>query len=793
MSAVEQLTLLDKVLAPFGTNDRYCRIRKGEKGAFEEGFLENLLTFEELKPWLENGGNYGVVAKQGIVLIDLDDAPLADGLPETFTVKTGSGRGLHLYYQSDAVDNGVLEREKNNIGHIQVTRKLVVGPGSIHPNGNMYEILKNVPVAWISKKQLKEHFGSLLRWYNKKEFDSAAGKEFRHCGIELTSLFDLTQLRKRGSEFQGSHPIHGSTTGMNFCVNPEKNAWYCFRHGSGGGPLTWIAVKEGLISCDEATSHALRGDLFKQTLKIAREKYGYKENQEDFPEFSTPDKQGNIRFEHIVFANYLMTRYNFKTTDDDKTIWVYDDLNGIYTPNGEIIIETELTRYLQENFRIRYLPDIIGYIRGKTYFKRPKNPINKIACINGLLNIETKELEPFTPEEFIISRIPVSYAPGLKCLKIEEFLIEVVGDDTPIIQEAIGYCLLQAMPFHVAIMLVGGGANGKSTLINLIKRFLGPENVASLTLQEICTDLPAKANLYGKLANLCADLPAKLLKNTGIFKTLTGNDAISARQLYRPYFNFTNTAKMFFSANKIPPTDDDTNAFFRRWIIIECPNVFVGKKRDPAILSKISTPNELSGLLNWTLEGLYRLLEQGEFSRSKTMEQQRKEYIRKSNTAMAYIEENLELKMDPDAFIEERELYEKYVSWCQKNKCKPTRKAEFTQTLYLTLPGVEQGERRIRGKRIKVYKFVDFATAATAATPYMFVLSESEKNQKNKENKVVGKSTEETLAAEGAEGAEDCAICVRPLPADMNDTTYYNGQLVHVNCFRRLKDKEEAS
>ena len=66
-------------------------------------------------------------------------------------------------------------------------------------------------------------------------------------------------MKKSGSEYFGSHPIHGSESGSNFWINPSKNMWHCFRCDSGGGPLAAIAVKEGIIDCSEANKGSLRG------------------------------------------------------------------------------------------------------------------------------------------------------------------------------------------------------------------------------------------------------------------------------------------------------------------------------------------------------------------------------------------------------------------------------------------------------------------------------------------------------------------------------------------------------
>lgn len=83
------------------------------------------------------------------------------------------------------------------------------------------------------------------------------------------------QLKQRGNQLVGSHPVHGSTNNNNFVVHSDKNVWHCFRCGSGGGAVALIGVLEGIIDSREAVPEALRGDKFTQVLKVAKEKYGF--------------------------------------------------------------------------------------------------------------------------------------------------------------------------------------------------------------------------------------------------------------------------------------------------------------------------------------------------------------------------------------------------------------------------------------------------------------------------------------------------------------------------------------
>src|SRR5262249_54627137 len=86
-----------------------------------------------------------------------------------------------------------------------------------------------------------------------------------HYGMELTPKSD--------DEFCGAHPVHGSDTGTNVALNPEKQAWHCFRHGSGGSVLEFLAVCEGLLPCPQAKPGGLRGMTYIYTVTLANEQW----------------------------------------------------------------------------------------------------------------------------------------------------------------------------------------------------------------------------------------------------------------------------------------------------------------------------------------------------------------------------------------------------------------------------------------------------------------------------------------------------------------------------------------
>lgn len=394
-------------------------------------------------------------------------------------------------------------------------------------------------------------------------------------------------------------------------------------------------------------------------------------------------------------ANYIMASSQFITFQDTEETYIYN--NGIYRPNGEAIIKKTIENILGKEGNTYRVNETLNHIKRSTYIDRKSIEIHpELLCLqNGILNIGTGELMPHTPDIIFLNKIPVTYNTDADCPKIKKFISEIVSEsDIPLIQEMAGYCLYRDYSLDKAFLLIGEGSNGKSTLLNLITKFLGKENVSSISLQDLDTNRFAIAELHGKLANTYADLPDRALNHTGKFKMLTGGDIISAERKFKGHFTFTNYAKLIFSCNKVPESRDDTTAFYRRWIMINFPHKFEGKNKNPNILEEITTEDELSGLLNWALEGLRRLLKNGHFSNSITTEEIREQYIKQSNPVLAFVEDRL--ISDSQGEISKDELYRLFCDYCEEVGLPTKAKNVFGRELPRYI-AVDSGQTRDKG------------------------------------------------------------------------------------------------
>ncbi|MGA3297834.1 MAG: bifunctional DNA primase/polymerase, partial [Candidatus Bathyarchaeia archaeon] len=203
---------------------------------------------------LKSGGNYGVIAGDAVI-IDTDTAELQNIIQrlighKTFSVLT-PGHGTRQFYLKVKWDSQRPRKtipllahpndpKTENIGHIKVRNSYALGPGSTHPNGRKYLVADNVPILEISEDQFKSIVQGLAPYIVNRAYDNEKqpSAENHFSGFDIVRIIpNLKEMRRHGNELQGPHPIHGSTTGSNFTVNPDKGVWHCFRCDSGGGPL----------------------------------------------------------------------------------------------------------------------------------------------------------------------------------------------------------------------------------------------------------------------------------------------------------------------------------------------------------------------------------------------------------------------------------------------------------------------------------------------------------------------------------------------------------------------------
>ena len=392
------------------------------------------------------------------------------------------------------------------------------------------------------------------------------------------------------------------------------------------------------------------------------------------------DRATELIVKKIEGDNHIYT-----TKDDVKSeMWIYQE--GIYVPQGKSTVKEITRRILMEAYSTQLANTIISKIEADTQIEQKEffntNYVWEVPLINGILNLKTRELNKFDPLKIFFNKLPVEYDADADCPNILEHLSNVLSsdEDVRVMLEIFGFSLLKEYRIEKAFMFVGNGRNGKSKTIELLKRFLGAENCSSLPLKSLSEESFSLSELFGRMANLAADLSKTDLKETGTIKNLIGRDTIQAKRKFLTDLNFVNYAKLCFAANDLPRIYDTTDGFWTKWVLLDFPNKFVTQEvynvstederkilkiKDDNIIEKLSNPIELSGLLNYALDGLDRLLEQKDFSYSKSISDVKDMWIRKSDSFTAFCYDHLE--EDSVGKITKRNLRKVYHKYIKKH------------------------------------------------------------------------------------------------------------------------------
>lgn len=376
-----------------------------------------------------------------------------------------------------------------------------------------------------------------------------------------------------------------------------------------------------------------------------------------------PEKDREERIENV-----LMDMYHFRTISDTKEIYYYDEIKGIYVSGAEIIIESQAELMTKGEVTTAIVNEAMNHIRRRTYTNRAEFDASEPHILNlqnGLLNIDTLELKEHSPDQLSLIQLPVKYDPKARCRRILEFLGQVLHpQDVFTAMQIIGYCLYKSAEYEKATMLVGPGSNGKGVFLKIIESLVGLENTSHVALQDLDHDKFAAAGLYCKMVNTFADLKQVKLTSSGNFKMLVSGDSIRAQNKFKDPFSFRSYAKLIFSANKIPESDDQTYAYYRRWLILEFEKI-IDEERDTRLIDKLTVSEELSGLLNLALVALKKLRKDNGF-KDIAVEKVRKKYEQKSNTVKGFLDSECKIDIsDPLYDVLTTDMYGAYCKFCK--------------------------------------------------------------------------------------------------------------------------------
>ena len=426
---------------------------------------------------------------------------------------------------------------------------------------------------------------------------------------------------------------------------------------------------------------------------------------DDVIEEQIAEAEKRSTFSHIAIAEEITSQHRLLKYNGT----IYEYLDNYYQP-AEF-----LRRYVRETYRgakNNQVNEVVSYISDMKEIRRGSIKVNPyiINLQNTRFNIKTGECLQFDPDVIEFDRIPVVYDPSAYCADLDKMLNRVFLGDREVInlfEEMLGAVLLKHNRYQKAFLFCGKGSNGKSTILDLIKEFLGIGNYATLSLEEV-TGRFNKILLEHKIANIGDDIDNVTIKDTGTLKKMIAGNAITLEDKGEKGYSAELYATHIYSANEIPRSFDKTDGFYRRWLIIPFNAKFSADDEDydPMIVDKITTPTALSYLLNIGIRGAQRLIRKGHFTEPQSVKDALEAYKADNSTALSWIEDK---ELTEDYFLDKPRdvLYSEFSDWCKVSGIKSgnvTGKKTFFKEVVQKFDFEEKPKQKTDGKRYFIMK-----------------------------------------------------------------------------------------
>ena len=379
---------------------------------------------------------------------------------------------------------------------------------------------------------------------------------------------------------------------------------------------------------------------------------------------------------------------------------IYKD--GVYS-NGYKEIESNMIQHIP-NLKKMQRREVLDYME-LIVDEKEQSDANLIAFNNGVYDLVTEELKPFSTDIVITNKIPWDYKPDAYSELADSTLNKLACGDAAIralLEECIGYCFYRRSELGKAFILTGDKSNGKSTFLDCVKAILGDRNISALDLKEL-GDRFSTSMMFGKLANIGDDIGDDFLQGSqvSVFKKIVTGNRIKAERKGQDPFEFNPFIKLLFSANDIPRMKDKTGAVLRRLVIIPFNASFSKDDHDydPFIKYKLIQQDSVEYLIRLGVEGLKRIIINDEFTKSDKVQNQLTEYEEENNPIIAFINDTGVdmIENEPTA-----DVYKRYQVFCADNAMQPMSNIVFSKQINKRL-GFRVIQKKVNNKNCKIF------------------------------------------------------------------------------------------
>jgi len=520
---------------------KIIRLKPDDKRPAERWGESPKHSLKELEGFLKYNSNFGAVLgdeSDGIIVIDLDQPELYHQYfknVETLVVKTPK-KGYHIYLKTSKNQRKIPSYLFKPIDVQGNKSYVVIPPSSI--NGNSYQVIKDKPIKSVRDPEefVKEHLKDVI--FNKSvDCIDLARKEL---GEPIVDSGHYTQY---------NCPFHNDQDTPSFTC--YEDGFKCFGCGWSGSAQDFL-LKLGK-EADEVFNYL--------------EEHGVDINDGEIKLQTKRQKQLQL------LCGMLQSKYPMATNAKTSQSYIYYSPRNVWKPiygDGffkQLVYETTGHPILDDEVDI-----LIQYI-----FNPRVEDVDWVSFNNKTVNIETGEVREPNSEIFTTTHINFNYTPDAYSENMDDVLKEILIDESgdgkyKFFFEMLGYFFTGENVYNKMFFLTGKGANGKSTLMAIIRRIFDGYT-CSQQLQNLHKDFGLQP-LVGKKINIVYDLSSSALTDIGTLKAITGEDDVTINIKNSPQITMKLPTKIIATGNVLPPVQESTYAFYRRVVHLELKNTF---------------------------------------------------------------------------------------------------------------------------------------------------------------------------------------------------------------------------
>lgn len=374
---------------------------------------------------------------------------------------------------------------------------------------------------------------------------------------------------------------------------------------------------------------------------------------------------------------------------------VYDDVEGYYKIYNDEQMHPYVFDYINSvadrDVNPNFVKSVTELIKWKIHKKRSNIESDYIAFKDKLLNTKTFEYGDFSIEKPSFHKIDINLLEALgqsgKTPAFNQFLDQVLVDKNGnpdkdlqfLVQEMFGYMLLNTIQAHAVFFLVGGGQNGKSVFLNILRDIIGEQFISSMTIESLTTQKWSTAALVGKKVNICNEEESKYVRSDK-FKALVSGDPVEAQHKFGKIFSLKPTTKYIFATNSSPKFEGIDGGLMRRIWIIPFYKRVADSDVNPHLTEELL--REKPGIVAWFIEGAERLVQNKfKFTQSKTAQERKAEFEKDLSSALIFMSEEFEVSESSNDFISNDNLYFEYTEWCRRVGRKQLNMTNFSRDI----------------------------------------------------------------------------------------------------------------